>query len=614
MTLALIGVFIYLYYKKDTLTYFRQGKWWLTWFSVAIITLMDELTSIFYAPAEAFRFIGLNAIFFIIFTSVLIRFLSTRMVEIAEILERNNVKGGGVYSFSYIVLGPTISFIAVASIMLDYILTAAISSVSAVENGLSLFPILHGGHFAIALIFIWLIAGLNIAGIRENARFTYNIFAVAMIVILNLVLSSFLKTDTQTWAGMLGSMKHTVIQFNGQHGIPIMYLIFIGSISSCILAYSGIESVIQSAGYVRNWKDIRKAYLFLAVTVGIITPLISAFALSSGVDLKLHETDLITFFATKLNGVVFGMVVGLLASVILVMAVNTAMVASSELLEKVCERYGFTWFIKTNSKNSLYRIHIINAALYSLVIIFTSGSQKLLAEMYALGLLASFCINVLCLLIYRYSHGTKEISEYHTSRVGTLVLFAILFSCFVWLAYHKVYGTVLWLSLCTFFISVGLFVAKKRSPEIGEIQQTDTPMDVLLYMSESKAENINLHFLRSTEKYFDYEPDRDVLISYYSPREGISPKMGPNHFRIQISGQSLANSIAATLDMIDYEQIEGKKITVHFGWPMSSWWDRLSTSVMVFNLMKLPRMFPRFNFRMEYFVRKDTVTRPKGRN
>ncbi len=34
--------------------------------------------------------------------------------------------GGGVYSFSYLVLGPTISFVAVSSIMVDYILTAQI--------------------------------------------------------------------------------------------------------------------------------------------------------------------------------------------------------------------------------------------------------------------------------------------------------------------------------------------------------------------------------------------------------------------------------------------------------------------------------------------------------
>ena len=67
---------------------------------------MDEFTSIFYVPAESYRFIGSSAIVFIALTSILIRFLSTRFVEIAEILEHHGLIGGGVYSFSYLVLGP----------------------------------------------------------------------------------------------------------------------------------------------------------------------------------------------------------------------------------------------------------------------------------------------------------------------------------------------------------------------------------------------------------------------------------------------------------------------------------------------------------------------------
>ena len=87
VNIILIGTFGYLMTRKHLLSYFSQGKWWLTWLSVAIITLMDELTSIFYAPSEAFRMIGVNALAFIIFTSILIRLLSMRMTEIAEVLE-----------------------------------------------------------------------------------------------------------------------------------------------------------------------------------------------------------------------------------------------------------------------------------------------------------------------------------------------------------------------------------------------------------------------------------------------------------------------------------------------------------------------------------------------
>ena len=64
--------------------------------------------------------------------------------------------------------------------------------------------------------------------------------------------------------------------------------------------------------------------------------------------------------------------------------------------------------------------------------------------MYAIGLLASFCINIGCLLIYRYFRGTKDIRDYYTSRTGTLLLEFILVACFIYLALHKPYGTGLW--------------------------------------------------------------------------------------------------------------------------------------------------------------------------
>ena len=86
LNLGLIVLFYFMLRKRDLLTFHQQGRIWLTFLAVAIITLMDEFTSIFYAPAEAYRFIGSSALVFIAITSILVRFISTRLTEIAEIL------------------------------------------------------------------------------------------------------------------------------------------------------------------------------------------------------------------------------------------------------------------------------------------------------------------------------------------------------------------------------------------------------------------------------------------------------------------------------------------------------------------------------------------------
>ncbi|HZX14815.1 MAG TPA: amino acid permease, partial [Thermodesulfobacteriota bacterium] len=170
LNLSLLVLFIKLIRAKNLLSYLSGGRWWLTWLAVGIITFMDEFTSMFYAPSATYLFIGNKAIFFLILTAIFIHYSTTRMVEIAEILEKNGIKGGGVYSFSYLVLGPVVSFIAVASIMVDYILTACISAVAAIANGLTFITLPPYVETLLPFAVIWFIAGLNIIGIRENAR------------------------------------------------------------------------------------------------------------------------------------------------------------------------------------------------------------------------------------------------------------------------------------------------------------------------------------------------------------------------------------------------------------------------------------------------------------
>ncbi len=592
---ALCGVFLYLLRRPGLLGFAKHGRWYLSWFAVGLITLMDELTSIFYAPAEAHRFIGTQAIFFIAATSLLMRVLSSRMVEIAEILERNEIRGGGVYSFSYLVLGPVASFVAVASIMVTYILTACISSVSAVANGTALIDMGPSTMRLAILAVIWAVAGLNILGIRENARVIFGIFIVAAIVLVNLIALGLLNIPPNS----MGVIASSATDFGTAvwNGGPVgAFQVVIIGIASCVLAYSGIESVIQTAGLVESWRDIAKAYWFLALTVGIVTPLISALALSAPIDFAAHETDLITHWATIVGNVPFGATVGIMGSVILVMAVNTAYVASSELIERVAHRYRFDWLLATNRRASLHRIHIINAVLYTGIIFITEGSQKVLAEMYAVGLIASFCINIGCLLIYRYNQGTKEILPYYTSRTVTMLLEVVLIACFVYLAAHRPYGTGLWAGVVAAILMMGIPFSNRFGPEVKEKRRSDYPMELLLALGDVDGP-LHVWFKRPGEA--DLTGDMaTVYVTFFSVRQAIPPKLGPAHFRFPIQGGSVYRSINALLELI-VEELDGRDVTIHFGWPTSSWLDRVATGVFVANLMRLPLIFKTLRFAIE---------------
>ncbi|MFA5111057.1 MAG: APC family permease, partial [Desulfobaccales bacterium] len=560
---------------------------------------------------------GPGALVFIALTSLLIRFMSTRFTEIGEILERHDLIGGGVYSFSYMVLGPVVSFVAVASIMVAYTITACISAVSAVANAISFTPYARSALLPMlfSLGILWLVAGLNIAGIKANIRFTFGIFILAAIVILNLIVSGLVdfgrlgaqpRLDAAV-AGAWGAMQ--------QGSLLDHYGTFVSHIAFCILAYSGIESVIQTAGLVRSWKDIHKAYWFLALTVGIVTPVVTVLALTAPIDFPQHEMDLIPHYAAILNGQGFAVLVATLAAFTLTMAVNTAFVASSELLERVAQRYRFNWLVATNRRDSLYRIHLMNAVFFSSIIIITGARQALLADMYAIGLLASFCINMGCLLIYRYRMGTTEIL-YHTGRLGTLVLWLILVSCFVFLAAVKVQGTVLWASVTALVLIAGLLVARRRAPEIQAMAQADAVEDMVAYLKGFRTEAVYIFFRRAEEPKYGMEekaPGRErlqrgvneknsVYITFFSPRAGLPPKAAPNHFRFPLGPLSLYHEIIGILELIESEFAD-RRVVVNIGWPLSSWLDRLSITIMYINIMRLPRRFPEFEFIMRYVTK-----------
>jgi len=88
-------------------------------------------------------------------------------------------------------------------------------------------------------------------------------------------------------------------------------------------------------------------------------------------------------------------------------------------------------------------------------------------------------------------------------------------------------------------------------------------------------------------------------VTFYSPRKGIPSRLAPNDFRLPLRKQGLYYHFVSLLNLMEYEMPE-HEVTVHFGWPLSSWLDRWSIGVMMFKLMRLPRRFPQFNFVVDY--------------
>jgi hypothetical protein len=198
---------------------------------------------------------------------------------------------------------------------------------------------------------------------------------------------------------------------------------------------------------------------------------------------------------------------------------------------------------------------------------------------------------------------------YSTSRLGTLILWVILVSCFIFLAIDKPHATMLWAGVTFVMLVLGFLVARKRAPELKEIKQADSEMEMILFLAESEAPKVHLFFRRSEEPG-GLPKDNEAYITFYSPRVGgIPTKMAPNHFRFPLTKISLYHRLVALLRVVEYE-LGDRQVVIHFGWPLSSWLDRLAIGVMVFNMMRLPRLFPQFEFDIKYSRRRLSGARP----
>ena len=218
--------------------------------------------------------------------------------------------------------------------------------------------------------------------------------------------------------------------------------------------------------------------------------------------------------------------------------------------------------------------------------------------MYALGLLASFCINMGSLFIYRYFRGTKEVIQFSTSRIGTLVIWCVLLSCFIFLSLQKPRGTIMWASVTGVVLLLGVLVAQKRAPERREREKADSEMSMILYLAESSAPDLHLYFRRTEEETHQCK-DNCAFITFFTPRAGIPSKIAPNHFRFPLGGFGIYNSIVAMLRVVELNSQNVRSLCTWAG-PCRSVAGPLATGIMVFNLMRLPRLFPKFQFHMSY--------------
>src|SRR5438477_1488141 len=407
----------------------------ISFWRAAAVVLNDMGSSAFYAGAIAEHFIGKTAPWFILAIMVLSFAVRALYIESCSMFVR-----GGVYRVVKEAMGGTLAKFSVSALMFDYILTGPISGVSA---GLYLAGLLNEVlayfHFNFLLPVNWTAAFFavlvtiyfwweNIKGIPESSEKALRIMYITTVMVVLMIawciytisvrgghippwphLSNLVYADDA-----LGWLKNTSLPYT-----IALVGIFIG-LGHSVLAMSGEETMAQVYREIEHpkLKNLEKAGFIIFAYSLIFTAGVAFFVVMIIPDSVRNSfsDNPIGGLAMYLAGplplrIAFRAFVAVVGTMMLAGAVNTSIVGSNGVLNRVSEDGILPhWFRHPQRRfGTSHRILNLVVGLQLFTIILSRGNIFVLGEAYAFGVMWSFAMKGLAVLVLRYKQrGARE--------------------------------------------------------------------------------------------------------------------------------------------------------------------------------------------------------------
>jgi amino acid transporter len=400
----------------------------ISFWRAAAIVLNDLGSTAFYVGGIVEQALGKAAPWFVLGVMLFSYAVRAIYIESSAMFVR-----GGVYRVVKEAMGGTLAKLSVSALLFDYVLTGPISGVSAGQYIVGLLnDLLHRSGSthtlpvgATAAFVAILITGYfwwrNTQGLHESSDDALRIMKVTTVMVVLMIAWCGL---TLMWRGTgplppapvprnlkfsddaLGWLKGTV----WPSFTAVAILIGFGH---SILAMSGEESLAQVYREIEHpkVKNLKRTGMVIFVYSLLFTSLVSFFAIAIIPDTirpKFYD-NLISGLAMNVVGplwsrLAFQAFVVIVGFLILAGAVNTAIVGSNGVLNRVSEDGVLTdWFRRPHYKyGTTYRLINLVVLLQLVTIVLSRGDVYVLGEAYAFGVVWSFAFKSLAMFVLRY--------------------------------------------------------------------------------------------------------------------------------------------------------------------------------------------------------------------
>jgi amino acid transporter len=478
----------------------------ISFWRAAAIVLNDLGSTAFYVGGIVEQAVGKAAPWFILGVMLFSYTVRAVYIESSAMFVR-----GGVYRVVKEAMGGTLAKLSVSALLFDYVLTGPISGVSAGQYIVGLLndvlhrtgsvrtlPVGETAAFVAILItvyFWW----RNTQGIHESSDDALRIMKVTTVMVVLMIVWCGLTLlwrrggplppapvpkNLELSDDALGWLKGTI----WPSFTAIAILIGFGH---SILAMSGEESLAQVYREIEHpkVKNLKRTGMVIFVYSLLFTSLVSFFAIAI-----IPDTVRPKFFDNLISGLAMNVVgplwiriafqafVVIVGFLILAGAVNTAIVGSNGVLNRVSEDGVLTdWFRRPHHRyGTTYRLINLVVLLQLVTIVLSRGDVYVLGEAYAFGVVWSFAFKSLAMFVLRYKEpdAPREWKVPLNVRVGgrelpvglgliTLVLFSAAVVNLFTKQTATISGVAFTLLLYTVFVTSERTMVRRRA-EHGE--------------------------------------------------------------------------------------------------------------------------------------------------
>ena len=310
--------------------------------------------------------------------------------------------GGGAYIVAKENLGTNAGLVAGAALLVDYVLTVAVSIAAGVA---AITSMVQGTRYAwlsehkvlLCLIFISFIAIANLRGVRESGALfatpTYAFLASFLFMIGYGVFSYYTYGGAAPVPG-----PEEIKTAEGYTPQPLTLFLMLGAFSNGCTALTGIEAISNGVPAFKK-PEARNAATTLIVMAALLTTMFlgtSVLAYLYGVHPHESETVISQFARIMFTGPMFWFyyVVQIATALILVLAANTSFADFPRLSSLLARDRYLPRQFATRGDRLVFSNGIVILALFAgiLVIVFGGDTSRLI-PLYAVGVFLSFTLS-----------------------------------------------------------------------------------------------------------------------------------------------------------------------------------------------------------------------------